>query len=228
MEALKLRGGRLSIVNHYANISTKSMLQTKNELISGAFFDKSTVKLARDLLGTYLVHNSLEGKAVGRIVETEAYISSGDAACHASRGKTKRNSVMFGPAGHAYVYLCYGMYQMFNIVSGPEDCGEAVLIRALEPVFGLDLMKQRRGVEQERLLCNGPGKLVIALGITPSHNGQSLMKGKLKLLPRDAFAELYPPQRKYPIVTTTRIGIHVAADLPLRFYLKGNPFISKP
>lgn len=204
----------------------------KNRIRSD-FFNHDTVTLAKNLLGTYLVHKSGEGTTIGRIVETEAYLSD-DPACHASRGMTPRNRVMFGPPGHAYIYFIYGMYYCFNIVTGPEGKGEAVLIRALEPVEGIDLMEKRR-LEfskhkkrnfQKHELCNGPGKLVIAMGIPKNANGVSLFYKPLYLLPAHSFRGIVPPQKKH-IHTTTRIGIREAAHLPLRFYLKENHHVSR-
>ena len=196
--------------------------------VSPGFFNQPTKQLARALLGTYLSHETKGGITIGRIVETEAYLSKNDPACHAHRGKTKRNAVMFGPPGHSYIYLCYGMYYLFNIVSGPIDKGEAVLIRAIEPVSGVQLMQKRRDGAPLKTLANGPGKLVVALGIKPKHNACSLIEGPIKLLPRESFPKLYRENRKYPIVCTTRVGISVGKDLALRFYLRDNLFISKP
>lgn len=164
---------------------------------------------------------------MGRIVETEAYLSRNDPACHAHRGMTKRNAAMFGRAGTSYIYLIYGMYYCFNVVTASEGKGEAVLIRALEPVSGLELMQQRRGTSVLRHLCSGPGKLVIAMGMHAGLNGAPLDAAPLRVLPRDAFPERYPKQGRPRIVTTTRIGIRQGAELPLRFYLAGNSFVSR-
>lgn len=179
--------------------------------------------VARRLLGAILLHESPDGVAAGRIVETEAYLRN-DPACHAARGRTPRNAPMFGPPGRSYIYLIYGMYRCFNVVTAPEGVGEAVLIRALEPVEGVDLMVRRRGTVKERDLCSGPGKLVMALGLDPSHNDVDLREGPLRLLPADSHPWKGPKGR---IHVTTRIGITQGADLPLRFYLWGNPFISR-
>jgi DNA-3-methyladenine glycosylase len=183
------------------------------------FYARPTVTVARDLLGTVLLHVTPEGAAAGIIVETEAYLRN-DPACHASRGQTPRNAPMFGPPGRAYIYLIYGMYHCFNVVTGPEGVGEAVLIRALEPVRGIPLMESRRGTDDPRKLCSGPGKLVLALGLGKEQNGASLMRGPLRILAGDN-------DRPRNIKVTTRIGLTQAADLPLRFYLEVNPFISK-
>lgn len=188
------------------------------EILPRAFYCRDTVAVARDLLGAILVHETAAGVTAGRIVETEAYLQ-GDPACHASRGMTRRNRVMFGPPGHAYVYFIYGMYYCFNVVSAPEGVGEAVLIRALEPIEGILHMLRRRKREKLTELCNGPAKLVQAMGITRSHNGVDLTGKPLYIGMGKKTTET--------VVTTTRIGIRAGADLPLRFYLKNNKFISK-
>jgi len=183
-----------------------------------------TLTLARLLLGCELVHHSPEGVTAGIIVETEAYLW-GDPACHAYRKKTVRNAAMFGPPGTLYVYQIYGMYHCLNVVTGPEGVGEAVLIRALEPTEGVALMGLRRGLDPTtkpglRGLCSGPGKLVIALGIDRQlHNFSSLTTGPVSIRPSRP--------TNSDIITTTRIGITQGADLPYRFYFRGNGFVSK-
>ena len=171
------------------------------------------------MLGKVLIHNSLEGPAAGIIIETEAYIQS-DPACHAYRGITPRNRAMFGPPGHAYIYFTYGMHYCFNVVTASEGVGEAVLIRALEPLEGLDLMRKRR--HQSRLidLCSGPAKLVQAMGIESGMYGHDLTQEPLFIVTGTRAEE-------QEIVVTTRVGISVATDLPLRFYSKGNQYVSK-
>ncbi|MCC7566036.1 MAG: DNA-3-methyladenine glycosylase [Methanomicrobiaceae archaeon] len=191
-------------------------------ILSPSFYRRDTVTVAKDLLGCFLVHAEDGRTAIGRIVEDEAYVRD-DPAAHSFRGKTKRNSAMFGPAGHAYIYRIYGLHTCVNVVTGPEGMGEAVLIRALEPVFGIDLMQERRGTADPASLCSGPGKLAQALGITMDLNNTSLVDGPLQVWSQDSL----PGYRPGEIVQTTRIGITKAADLPLRFYLKGNGFVSR-
>jgi len=190
-------------------------------------FKKSTLQVAKDLLGMHLTHHSPEGLAIGRIVETEAYLRE-DPASHSFRGKTPRNAAMFGPPGRAYIYFIYGTHHCFNIVTAPEGKGEAVLIRALEPVTGIELMEERRSGKSGKTiplkeLCNGPAKLVVALGIHPGQSHCDLLEGELRLLPRNYFGA----RGKISIVEAKRIGIQKAAELPYRFYIRGNPFVSK-
>lgn len=197
-----------------------------------------TLTLAQLLLGCELVHENQEGRTAGIIVETEGYLT-GDPACHAYRRQTIRNAAMFGPAGTLYVYQIYNHHNCINVVTGPEGVGEAVLIRALEPTEGLDLMVLRRneafktGFERyrnntidattadgQRNLANGPGKLTIALGINRTRdNNSSLVTG-------DIFIR-GPVLHDFDMKTTTRIGLTQGADLPYRFYIQGNKFVSK-
>lgn len=185
------------------------------------FYRRHTVTLARELLGKVLVHRSPEGVAAGKIVETEAYLQD-DPACHAARGRTGRNAAMFGPAGTAYVYLIYGIYHCFNVVAGEEGAGEAVLVRALEPLEGLALMQARRGKRRPlEKPASGPGNLCTAMGIDRRHNGICLSAPPLFLILGER------PVSPEDITTTRRIGISVGQELPLRFYLKKNAFISR-
>ncbi|HXL73716.1 MAG TPA: DNA-3-methyladenine glycosylase [bacterium] len=188
-------------------------------ILPQTFYQGSTQKVAKALLGQILVHETPHGLSSGRIVEVEAYLPKNDPGCHAARGKTPRNFVIFGRPGYAYVYFCYGNHFMFNVVTEKEGVPGAVLIRSLEPVKGLELMVQRRGrFEAHELgLTNGPGKLVQALGIHRKHNQKPIFKKPLYLMEGD---------REEKIGVTTRIGLTEGADLPLRFYLEGNPYIS--
>lgn len=177
-------------------------------------FTADPVTFAQELIGATL----LVGGVGGLIVETEAYDGEDDPAAHSFRGQTARNAVMFGPPGRAYVYRSYGLHWCLNFVCGSRP-GRAVLIRALEPTSGLDVMRGRRGVEAPRSLCSGPGKLCQALAIDLGHNG----------LPLDAPPfQLAPPAAPVPVAIGPRIGITRAADLPWRFGLAGSPFLSKP
>lgn len=183
------------------------------------FYNRSTSEIARALLGKVLVHNTQDGVTAGRIVEVEAYLFRDDPACHAARGRTRRNEAMFGSAGTAYVYLIYGIYHCFNVVTAGEGEGEAVLIRALEPLQGLPLMVDRRGCNNEQLLTSGPGRLCQAMAIDSRQSGADLATEPLYLADDDFHTG--------DIITTTRIGISVGAELPLRFYLAGNRFVSR-
>lgn len=213
---------RVLLIYRYSGVAN-----TISVVAGKSFYSGGTVQVAKRLLGSYLVHNSPDGTTVGRIVETEAYLYRGDPACHASRGKTKRNAVMFGPAGYSYVYFVYGMYYCFNVVTGMEGEGEAVLVRALEPVEGVELMKCRRGTEDLFNLASGPAKLVLASGIKREHNGENLMTGALTIHSRQNRFGRYCRTRRESIVETTRIGISAGKRLKLRFYLEGNRFVSR-
>ena len=195
-------------------------------ILPPAFYERDTVTVAKDLLGCLLVHRDGAGTTMGWIVEDEAYLRD-DPAAHSFRGETKRNSAMFGPAGHAYVYRIYGLHTCVNVVTGPEGAGEAVLIRALEPVAGIDLMRARRGMDDTVSLASGPGKLTQALGITMDLDGTSLSDGPLQVWSPESLPGRRPEGPPGEIVQTTRIGITKAADLPLRFYLKGNRYVSR-
>jgi DNA-3-methyladenine glycosylase len=194
-------------------------------ILQPAFYAQETTSVARQLLGCYLVHLEGEHTTSGRIVETEAYLS-GDPASHAFRGRTKRSSVMFGPAGYAYVYLSYGLHVCLNVVTNHVGRGEAVLFRALEPMQGLETMRERRHTAKESLLCSGPARLTEALGVPLALNGYPLFEGPFQIWSADSFP-LLPPTATADIIQTTRIGLSKAADLPLRFYLKNNPHVSR-
>jgi DNA-3-methyladenine glycosylase len=189
--------------------------------IPRSFFLRPTPVVARELLGRVLVHDSPEGTTAGVIVETEAYLRD-DPASHSFRGPTPRNASMFGPAGRAYVYLIYGVHHCLNVVTADEGVGEAVLLRALEPIEGLELMRRRRGEVADRDLCNGPGKLVQALGISRSHDGLEFTRGPIGL--RDP---RLPPSGRIRVVRDVRVGITNGRDLPLRFYIRESPYVSR-
>jgi DNA-3-methyladenine glycosylase len=187
-----------------------------------AFYQQSTIDVAKQLLGKYLVRQHAEGPTVGRIVETEAYVGPQDLACHASKGRTARTEVMFGPAGHAYVYFIYGFYYMLNLVTERQDHPAAVLIRAAEPVTGLDLMKARRRLEKLRDLASGPGKLCQAFAIDRSLNGADLCDGILYI---EDHGEARPKFQATP-----RIGVDYAGkwkDKRYRFFVRGSDFVSR-
>jgi DNA-3-methyladenine glycosylase len=172
--------------------------------------------VARELLGKLLVH----GDRSGRIVETEAYLGAADPAAHSFRGPTPRNATMFGPAGHLYVYFSYGVHWCANATCGE---GLAVLFRALEPVSGLDAMfGSRPAARRERDLCSGPGKLTQALGIGKELDGADLTAGPVLVVDEGT-----PPPAPDGVVATTRVGITQAADEPWRFYVAGNPHVSR-
>ena len=200
-------------------------MQTFIMILPQTFYEQDTITVAKRLLGCYLVHLEGEETTLGRIVETEAYLVH-DPAAHSFIGKTKRNSVLFVPVGHAYVYFIYGMHYCFNVVTGREGMGEAVLIRALEPLQGILVMRKRRRTQKLTLLCNGPARLTEALAITLSYNGISLFDGPLQMRSSESLPSS-APLGDADIVQTTRIGIVKARELPLRFYLKGNSYISR-
>jgi DNA-3-methyladenine glycosylase len=182
-----------------------------------SFYDRPVLEVAPDLVGCVLHH----GATSGVIVETEAYHES-EEACHAYVGLTKRTSTIFGPPGIAYVYRSYGIHALVNAVCEPDGVGAAVLIRALEPDSGLELMRARRGLLAERMLCSGPGKLTQALDIELHHNGVDLTAGPIII------SERPPDWRAVEIVADRRIGITRAAELPWRFCAAGSRYLSKP
>jgi DNA-3-methyladenine glycosylase len=185
------------------------------------FYDRDTERVARDLLGAILECRTADGIAAGRIVETEAYLGEHDLACHAAAGRTSRTAPLYGPPGIAYVYLIYGMYWCFNVVTRAEHEPSAVLVRAIEPLYGIDLMRQRRPkVRRDIDLTNGPGKLCLALGIDARHNWKPLDRGPLVVRAGDAI-----PDRD--VTVTPRIGITQSADWPLRWFVTNNPYVSK-
>jgi DNA-3-methyladenine glycosylase len=180
------------------------------------FYARDPVQVARDLVGRLLVRQSRGSRTIGRIVEVEAYARA-DPASHSFKGQTRRNVTMFGPPGHAYVYVSHGIHHCMNVTTGEAN---AVLIRAVEPVVGAEEMARRRGVADERLLCAGPGRLCQALGITLADDGHDLTRGGVMWL-----AEGRPA---VAVVATARIGISAAADVPWRFVEEGSRFVSRP
>ena len=191
------------------------------------FYEPSAQEVAPALLGHWLVRNTSNGPCGGPIVETEAYLI-GDPACHGTPGPTARNRVMFGEPGHGYVYLIYGNYFCMNVVCQPPGVAEAVLIRSIEVALGEVSMRRRRQVDAVRDLTNGPGKLCLAMDIDRRLDGMDLCDAKSRLFVARNPAVLKFRQERGPMVTTTRIGLTKAAHMPLRFYLEGSPFVSKP
>ncbi len=181
---------------------------------------RTTLEAARWLVGKVLVRRLDGARLAGRIVEVEAYHQDGDAACHAYGGQTRRNAVMFGRPGLLYVYFIYGMHYCMNVVTEREGVGAATLIRALEPLEGLAAMRRRRGAAvKTRDLANGPAKACQALAVDRAHDGLDLLAdGEVWLEDGEAGGEL---------VAATRIGISKSAELPWRFYLKNNPYVSR-
>jgi DNA-3-methyladenine glycosylase len=182
-------------------------------MLGSDFFDRSVHEVAPDLVGVTLLVDGVGGV----IVEVEAYDHE-DPAAHGYRGRTERNASMFGPPGRAYVYRSYGVHWCLNFVCEQEEVASAVLIRALEPTEGLEEMRARRGLDEPRLLCSGPGRLCQALGVTREHDGLRLDRPPLELLPRTGEPE---------IVIGPRVGISQAAERPWRYALAGSPYVSR-
>lgn len=194
------------------------------------FYARPTLEVARDLIGLVLVHDTPDGPTSGVIVEVEAYIGEDDPACHAAPGPTRRNAPLYGPPGHAYVYFNYGMHWLVNAVTEPAGAPAAVLIRALDPLEGIDHMKRRRSAGRggsagewagrDVELCRGPGNLTRALGITGAENRLPLHEGTLRIeRPRRRRTAL-------PVAWSPRIGIRVGVDRPWRAYVPGSPAVS--
>ncbi len=185
--------------------------------LTAGFFARSVHEVAVELIGCTL----RVGEAAGVIVETEAYDAT-DPACHAYNGVTRRNEPLFGPPGIAYVYLSYGVHSLLNAVTQPQGSAAAVLIRALQPTAGTELMSARRGRDEVRELCSGPGKLTQALGVGLEHNGTALSSEPFTLLaPTPEWASI-------EIVSGPRIGITKAAERPWRHCAAGNSYVSRP
>ncbi len=188
--------------------------------LTESFFLRPTVEVARDLIGRLLVACNEEGEPlIGRIVETEAY-GPDDPASHAYRGPRRTNAAMFGRPGLLYVYRSHGIHFCANVVTQPEGVGEAVLLRALQPLAGLESMRERRGPVPETRLCAGPGCLCRAFGIGMEHNGADLQSGPLRLFAGDGVP--------LEVAATPRIGISRAVERPWRFVARGSPYLSRP
>jgi DNA-3-methyladenine glycosylase len=186
---------------------------TTTRTVGSDFFARSVHEVAPELIGVTLLVDGIGG----RIVEAEAYDQE-DPASHGYRGRTERNASMFGPPGHAYVYRSYGIHWCLNLVCEGEGVANAVLIRALEPTYGLDEMRKRRGVDDPRLLCSGPGRLCEALAVTREHDGLPLDRPPFELRPREGSVD---------VVTGPRVGITRAAELPWRYAEAGSRFLSR-
>ncbi|MDY6776973.1 MAG: DNA-3-methyladenine glycosylase [Candidatus Nanohaloarchaea archaeon] len=183
------------------------------------FFEREPSTVARELLGRHLVHQ-LSGELRGRIVETEAYRGPSDPASHASTGKTERNAPMFGQPGTAYVYVSYGIHNMLNVVTGEEGEPSAVLVRAVEPVEGVERMRENRGLDDEEELCSGPGKLCEAFQISTESNREDLLEGDLRIEDGDTVED-------GKVGVDTRIGVSGGEDLELRFHDDGSDHVSR-
>ena len=186
--------------------------------LSRQFFARPTLRVARDLLGHFLVHDTPQGRVVGRIVEVEAYRGPTDPASHAFR-KTPRSEIMWGRPGTAYVYFTYGNHYCMNVVTEPDGRAGAILLRAVEPVGGTEIMRQKRGVHDDRLLASGPGRLTQAFGVDRVHNGADLGHPPLYLARGRT--------TRVPVRTGPRIGIRVAVGRPWRFYIPDHPCLSR-
>jgi len=185
-----------------------------------SFFGRPADVIARDLLGALVISSVGRRLTAGRIVETEAYLGAEDPASHGYRRRRhERNAALFGPPGSWYVYRSYGLHWCANLVCGPEGNGGAVLLRALEPVRGLEAMRSRRGAVDDRHLCSGPGKLCQALGVTRELDGLSMVRSLVVVVPPEAEAP--------PVLVTARVGITKAAEWPLRFLAAGSPYVSR-
>ena len=199
----------------------RGLLSDMGSILPRSFYDRETEIVAREMLGAILECTTPRGKASGIIVETEAYVGEHDAACHAAAGRTKRTAPLYGNPGISYVYFIYGVHWCFNAVTRREGLPSAVLVRAIEPLTGVDLMRERRGPRVSGVnLTNGPGKLCAALGIDGSLNGLPLQRGALVIrsggrVPDDL------------VRITPRIGITKAADWPLRYFVRDNPYVSR-
>ena len=215
---------RGEVVRTVRNVRTKNDPNDSNvpNVLPRSFYDRPTLTVAEELLGKVLVHRTPGGTAAGIIVETEAYIGEDDPACHAAPGPTARNAPLYGPPGIAYVYLNYGIHYLVNAVTEADGHPAAVLLRALQPVEGIRLMRRRRAPDTRHIdesdLCRGPGNLTKALGITLTDNLLDLTSSRLCIEDRGL--------RPGKVSCGPRIGIRVAVDRPWRFWIDGNVFVS--
>ena len=191
------------------------------EALPQSFYDRDAALVARELLGKLAVRRSRDGLCIGRIVETEAYLAADDSASHSCRGRTRKNATMFGPSGRAYVYPIHSRYCM-NAVTQERGCASAVLIRALEPLSGIEIMQRRRGTDKLLDLCRGPARLCEALAVDRSLDGWNLTRDRRLWIASDNAQET----RFTRITTSARIGVTSAQDAPLRFFIDGSPFVS--
>lgn len=193
----------------------------KGKVLKRSFYCRNTLTVAKQLLGKLLVRELPEGEVAGKIVEVEAYRGSDDPASHAYKGKTSRNQIMFKEGGYAYIYFIYGKHFCLNVTTEKAEVPGAVLIRAVEPVYGVEMMKNRRRKENLKILTNGPGKLTQAMDITVKLNGWDLTRGKKLYICDSSVAE------PFEVVSSSRIGVKAGADKPWRFFIKGNLFVSR-
>ncbi len=191
------------------------------EVIPQAFYDRDVALVARQLLGKLLVRRSRDGICIGRIVETEAYLASGDSASHSFRGRTKKNAAMFGPPGLAYVYPIHARYCM-NAVTQQRGCASAVLIRALEPMVGIEIMRKRRGIDKLLDLCRGPARLCEALAVDRNLDGWNMTCSTRLWIAHDSSRR----RQRFHITNSARIGVSSAQEAQLRFFIDGSPFVS--
>ena len=203
------------------NAARSARRSRRTRAVPRSVYDQGTARVARDLLGCVLECHGPDGVASGRIVETEAYLGEHDGACHAVVGRTRRTAPLYGAPGFAYVYLIYGMYWCFNAVTRTAGRPSAVLVRAVEPLEGVGLMRRRRpAVRRDVDLTNGPGKLCTALGIDARHNGGSLLRAPLVIRQSE-------PVPDADVLVTPRIGITRAADWPLRYLVRESAYVSR-
>ncbi len=197
-----------------------SELTASTRLPPSSFYARATQVVARDLLGAALCHQTSDGLLAGRIVEVEAYLGHGDPAAHSSAGRTRRTAVVFGPPGHAYIYRIYGIHHCLNVVAEPDGQPGCVLVRAIEPLCGVRVMRERRNAHRPRDIANGPGKLTNALGIGIESCGANLLAGPLTIrIPHGPSSVAFG--------TSPRIGITKATDLPLRYFVEDCEYVSR-